>query len=136
MISRQETYDAVVDHLRKQGCKSMVPHLGNQLPAQCCRYRGPGGTKCAAGALIPDDKYSPEMEGESLFVPPMEDELGLAGRVLKELGHDLDLLSQLQYVHDNWPVAQWESRFQGLAKSCKLKYSPRESDAQRSGDGK
>lgn len=29
-----------------------------------CLYRGPDGTRCAIGWLIPEDKYSPDIEGK------------------------------------------------------------------------
>ncbi len=29
-----------------------------------CLYRGPNGKKCAIGVLIPDEKYTPHLEGQ------------------------------------------------------------------------
>jgi hypothetical protein len=51
----QKTFDTIVDHLYKQGCAS-VNDDGH------CLYRGPNGTKCAIGCLIPDDIYTRGME--------------------------------------------------------------------------
>ena len=45
----------MVEHLRQQGKPSVGPN-------GACLYRGPDGTKCAIGALIPDECYN-----ESLF---------------------------------------------------------------------
>lgn len=53
---RQAAFDTMVRHLRKQGRPSVEAR-------GCCRYRGPDGTKCAIGALISDDAYSPRLEG-------------------------------------------------------------------------
>lgn len=55
----QKTFNTIVDHLYKQGCAS-VNDAGQ------CLYRGPNGTKCAIGCLIPDDIYTKSMEGISL----------------------------------------------------------------------
>lgn len=32
-----------------------------------CAYRGKNGAKCAVGLFIPDDKYSEDFEGESIY---------------------------------------------------------------------
>jgi len=32
-----------------------------------CMYRGPDGLKCAVGWLIPDDQYTSDMEGHSIY---------------------------------------------------------------------
>lgn len=58
MTQRQEHFDTALAHLRKQGRKALAHHGG-------CAYRGKAGAKCAIGALIPDDRYEPEMEGRS-----------------------------------------------------------------------
>lgn len=55
MFDRQKAFDTALNGLRKQGRRSMN---GWQ-----CAYRGVGGLKCAVGFLIPDDKYSPIVEG-------------------------------------------------------------------------
>lgn len=48
-------FDKMLEHLRAQGCRSVDEF-------DSCLYRGPNGTKCAVGALIPDEKYSKDME--------------------------------------------------------------------------
>lgn len=93
MASRQETFDIVVAHLVKQGVQSKRGGL--------CMYRGPGGTKCAAGILIPDDAYDARMErvGASVEGPHCP------GTAILEAGYDRLLAVELQYIHDddrNW----------------------------------
>lgn len=53
-MTLQETFDKVVNGLRKQGCRS--------LKNGRCRYRGDNGRKCAVGMVIPDEDYNPDME--------------------------------------------------------------------------
>lgn len=54
--TEQEIFDTVVEHLMKQGKRSIVPG------ETTCVYRGPDGLKCAVGVLIADDEYDPEIE--------------------------------------------------------------------------
>lgn len=56
----QEVFNIVSLHLLKQ-VKRSTKHLKNSW-FLACAYRGNEGMKCAAGVLIPDDKYEPEME--------------------------------------------------------------------------
>ena len=59
-IEAQELYDFVVAAIVKQG----RPSVGDN---DRCLYRGPDGLKCAAGHVIPDGIYSPEiMENRSI----------------------------------------------------------------------
>jgi len=54
-MTRQEMLDKALAHLRKQG------EFAKTLYGACC-YRTPEGLKCAVGALIPDDRYEPQLE--------------------------------------------------------------------------
>jgi hypothetical protein len=60
-VTKQEYYDLL--------CKSAVDgtfpsfiSYGPEGKIKTCTYRGPGNKKCAAGLLIPDEKYYPELE--------------------------------------------------------------------------
>lgn len=96
-ISKQETFDTVVRALLAQGGPSMGPSLQRHL---ICRYRGEGGRKCAAGQLIPDDKYSADME--NVVVNPVCLPSEVAARALLDAlnGHDIELVQRLQLAHD------------------------------------
>ncbi len=108
MLSQQETFNYIVNHLRKQGRKSM-------RYINCCSecvYRGPDGTKCAVGFLIPDDIYLSCIEGYSVDY-------------LYQFGINLpyiDLLKDMQAVHDCLPVDDWERGFEETAQSYGLVY--------------
>lgn len=45
------------DHLTKQKARAVLPN------GQSCVYRDEDGNKCAIGCLIPDELYTPEVEG-------------------------------------------------------------------------
>lgn len=93
--TRQQTFDAVARHLFKQGRMSMDLKSGDVVGS--CRYRSKDGCRCAIGAVIPDDRYDPRMEGlmaDALLknFPEVCDALPLDGRFLVDLQqtHDED----------------------------------------------
>lgn len=51
-MNAQEIFDKVVNHLRKQGHRSLSED-GR------CLYRGSNGDKCAIGCIISDEDYQP-----------------------------------------------------------------------------
>lgn len=107
-MTNQETFDTVVAHLRKQGCRAGIKNA--------CLYRD-GDRKCAAGCLIPDDKYRPDMEGKSVYQTPV-------CQVLHELRHNIELVADLQTVHDRYDIFDWEINFKDIANKWMLKYVP------------
>jgi hypothetical protein len=86
MKTHQETFDIVYNAILKQGCFSYDL-------AEGCLYRGPNGVKCAAGHLIPDDKYDPKMEG-------IDAHLGIVKTILVKEDYDIEFVRQLQVIHD------------------------------------
>lgn len=87
-MTNQETFDTV--------CKGIIAQ-GRQAVGEdnACRYRA-GELKCAAGMLIPDDRYDPRMElGGALYTTGLVYNL-----VCVELGHDFALVKRLQECHD------------------------------------
>ena|ERR1044072_294874 len=87
-MNSQQIFDTVVTHLRTMPGKAFVQGKG-------CMYRTPTGNCCAAGKLIKDEEYKPEMEGRNV--------LGLVANTLfpdRLLPH-LHLIVKLQQVHDN-----------------------------------
>lgn len=105
-MTNQETFDIVVTALRAQGRKSVDAHGG-------CMYRGPNGLKCAAGHLIPDSLYSPEMEHKIASNHT---------KMLIELGHDPWFVNALQAAHDNAESDDFVNRFLARARLLALKY--------------
>lgn len=93
MSPEQKAFNKAYRGLASQGFeRSTAPTDGNH---DQCLYRGPGGRKCAAGWLIPDRKYKPEMEASGIVTYVLDEGLydfdGLDGR----------FLLTLQRAHDN-----------------------------------
>jgi hypothetical protein len=106
-MNNQEAFNIMVQHLRKQGRKSVLPDNPNG-----CAYRGADGLKCAIGALISDEKYQKKYEGHSASM--------LAQLTGMFKGLDPYLLDDVQNIHDNYPVTAWESRLKGVAEEYSL----------------
>lgn len=105
-LTNQSAFDIVVAHARAQGCRSVDTER-----SMACLYRGPNGTKCFIGALIPDELYKPEMEYQSFYevirdFPELDPILG---------GLSKNLLDRLQYTHDYKEVCEWEKELQDTA---------------------
>lgn len=99
-ISKQDTFNQVYLGLAAQGFKQSANRRGD------CLYRGPNGLKCAAGQVIPDDKFEPRFEGHGIVSVLPErwfdgestsKDLNL---MISGLGHNLGTLSELQSIHD------------------------------------
>ncbi len=91
-MTPQEIFDKVCVHLFTQRTPAM--NDGGD-----CLYRGPDGTRCAVGALIPDDVYEERIEFKDVY--------GIREWLIeKKLFRfsDVGLLKELQDVHDCWPL--------------------------------
>jgi hypothetical protein len=115
-MNMQEAFDTAARQIIKQGGQC----IGGESDA--CQYRGPNGTKCAAGAVMPDEFYRPEMEGK-----PIDDLVDECGFVLPDWMQEdvmMLLLSRLQVTHDislaenNWHL--WQLKMQEIARDFKL----------------
>lgn len=95
--SEQQAFTYVWKRVLNQGKPSKVRVEG-------CLYRGPGGLRCAVGWLLPDEYYTPDLEG---LIPT---EAGFP-----DLGYDPKFLVKLQYCHDD--ASSDESRFCELFKT-------------------
>lgn len=107
--TKQQVFDQVVAHLRKQGAKA------TQGPTTSCAYRNAAGLKCAAGCLIGDDEYDKRMENR-----------GWPGLVVDGLvpeAHE-KLIRDLQWVHDRHYVDRWETKLASVATTHRLQYTP------------
>lgn len=121
-MTRQEIFDIVVTSLRLQGVKS-------RRESGSCLYRGPNNTKCAAGWLIPDEKYKSEFElCDSIGNIIAKDvsnrescEISLYDCLVEVAGEEnLYFISILQDIHDHVSVHAWESEWEKLAKDYNL----------------
>lgn len=114
-MKMQEAFDIVVTHALKQNERALINPEGEDSDDCSCRYRTPNGLKCFVGALIPDDHYHPEMEGNNVadllrsFSPDyllLENESPL----IQE-----DFYSHLQEIHDYHEPAEWRKELINLA---------------------
>lgn len=109
MKTYQETFNIVYNAILKQGCLSLDDK-------GYCLYRGPNGTKCAAGHLIPDDKYDPKMENKPCWRTGREGNEDLENliitneitNILCDEGYDPSFVRKLQHMHDSsYSLHEW-----------------------------
>lgn len=124
MPTKQETFDTVITHLRKQGAKARDDLVDR------CLYRASGGKMCAAGCLIPDSQYRAWFEGAT--IGETRDHNAVT-QVISCLGHDLRLVKDLQLVHDLYGVERWEEQFERVAKQHNLIFTEKK-DADETGN--
>lgn len=96
----QQVYDQVKAHLLAQNRKSENEEK--------CLYRGPNGTKCAAGILIGDDEYKPEMDGRQCGW------VSLVEQGIVPADHRF-LIAELQNLHDDFSPDRWRIKLEELA---------------------
>ena len=101
--TEQEVFDHVSKHLLKQGERSRDESGG-------CLYRHED-LKCAAGCLIGDDEYDPNIEGFTWETLSRK----------KFPKNHADLIETLQFIHDAEPVKNWRSQLEKLAAVKNLK---------------
>lgn len=116
-MNKQEIFDTVYKALLEQGESS----VNNGV----CAYRGPNGTKCAVGHLIPDDLYEPEFEGKNI--------LGIHNSILEsifqvdDINPYLTFIFDLQQAHDNTlnyhGLEAWKREMKSITKSYNLEFN-------------
>ena len=100
-MNAQEIFDSSVLRLKSMKGQAAIPlNVGGVKPYMACQYRSPNGP-CLVGAFIPDDVYSPKMDGGY-----NADGLIETFPELPQFMRDYkDLLLLLQAIHDdssNW----------------------------------
>ncbi|CAL8475484.1 MULTISPECIES: hypothetical protein [Caballeronia] len=114
MLSPKEIYERVSEHLLTQRAVSEDDNGS-------CRLRSPEGRKCAIGSLVRDELYEPELEGVGIsYYRHARD-----GRLLRALyasnvnAYDpniIDLLIELEEVHDYADIDEWPELLAALGK--------------------
>lgn len=108
----QQVFDQVSKHMLAQNKQSKNHEVGG------CFYRH-GDLKCAAGCLIADSEYKPEMdtmENGTSWSDLVEHELVPTNR------HDV-LIGKLQDIHDENSPEDWSDRLQYLANISRLEFN-------------
>jgi len=103
----QEVFNQVTTHLLQQNSRS-VGEKGT------CMYRGSKNKVCAAGCLIAEDEYVEAFEYQRW------QELHDAGWVPED---HMELINELQIIHDSLPTEIWEKTLQQLAKDRNLNFN-------------
>ena len=116
----QYLFDRIARHLLAQRCQSR--------DGGDCAYRGADNTKCAVGAIMPDAAYWPGVEGlpvRGLYrcKPPIEQAAAFNVWINDVVLPNLELLSDLQRLHDQCPIALWAPRLAETAKAHGLNAS-------------
>lgn len=121
-MDRQQIFQLISDGLLAQGATSTrtVPATdGRRKLTQMLAYRGDHGRKCAAGFLIPDILYRPEMEGH-LFAYSVFDHV----RTHMQISHDeVEFITHLQWVHDSCEPSAWREELAALGDRYSLDIS-------------
>jgi len=104
----QDVFETVARHLLTQNKKSTQD-------GHCC-YRGEYGTKCAAGVLIPDERYDPKMDSRN---STGWDNIIYAYEF--STMHS-SLINALQYLHDNNHPETWKEHLKHLARVESLNF--------------
>jgi hypothetical protein len=112
----QALFDEVALGLLEQNAKS----AGEVESTETCMYRDPDGLKCAVGMVIADEHYSPTFEGVAALNYKVCDALIASGRITGPNDCRLDLLAQLQEVHDHIQVVNWPGALRRLAEKWSL----------------
>jgi hypothetical protein len=117
IMNKQQLFDTVVNHLRKQGKKSIDA-------GGACMYRGPDGTKCAAGILITDEEYHWDLEGKIVLALTTQKNKAYLPGFAEVVGPNTDLMLSLQSVHDQFVVEMWEKELESVAATYHVVYTP------------
>ncbi len=116
-----EIIDKVTEHLLNQNKKSISTYSmvqdENGQPVPGCLYRGEDGLKCAIGCLIKDDEYSFDIEGYTVL------ELYESKRLFKRLAPYVELLLDLQSIHDDYEPSEWPRLLKKLREAYVKIYS-------------
>lgn len=108
-MSKQATFNRVARHLLRQGRRAKAGTL--------CVLHAEDGSRCAAGVLVTRRDYRPDWEEYSGV-----ESYSLSGLCvyLKEKGHHLGLVDDLQHVHDHVAPSRWAAALRRVAKRRKL----------------
>jgi hypothetical protein len=111
MLSNQEIFNKVHDHLLKQNARASKIGLDGETQ---CMYRTPSGLTCAVGCLIYPNAYTPLIEGFGCHQQTVRDVL-LASDIDASISNTRYLLEELQECHDRVDVKDWASKLSEIA---------------------
>ena len=110
MPTKQETFDTVINHLRKQKSRAQFVHKGHITGA----YKEVDGNRGPIGLLLGDLVFD-DMEGKTVLDNNMR-------FIMRHRGYDISLCNELQTIHDLIEPEDWEYSFQGVGVKYNLEY--------------
>jgi hypothetical protein len=117
LVSQQDVFDFVARHLLWQNKKSLRENAlkgASGQPLARCSYRGDDGLQCAVGCLIADSAYTPALEGAAVTDAGVVEALKASNSLVVD-EKNLDLLGNLQDVHDDYEPYDWRIRLAWVA---------------------
>jgi hypothetical protein len=122
-MDKQEIFDQVVAHARRQGKKSELPPPASMVNPRS-RYFGPDGLKCFLGIFIQPNEYHREWETMDIMMVLNDYRCPQSLTIrLAPVSNTPQFLEDLQNIHDRQEVEDWERSFQSVAKAYNLKYT-------------
>lgn len=110
-MNHQEIFNKVATHLLTQNKVSIMDvDVSTDTTLTICAYRGKENTRCAFGILIDDLDYNRSMEGKPIY-RLVNEYVGLD--VYKSY---IDLIVDLQKVHDDYNTSMWYDKLLDVAK--------------------
>jgi hypothetical protein len=116
---QQRIFNKVASHLLRQNKKSTIPG-----EPQYCAYRGKDGLRCALGTLITNQNYSQGLDGAyggGVGYPEVYDSIIKSYPFCEG---QVQLLHDLQSIHDMQKPSRWRQKLSVLAKKYNLKMVP------------
>ena len=129
-MNRQGVFNQIAKHLLTQMEKSS--------DGISCQYRDPSGNRCAIGAIIPEEIYVRGMECGAIshLVETFPQLLTLWNiKSSDESDPDIDLLGELQFVHDHIAVSGWEWELGKCASKYNLEFDKERIKGNEATDG-
>lgn len=105
--SLQDVFNYIANHLLTQNKKSQTCHFN-------CAYKGENNTKCAVGCIVSSKEYRPSMEGKS-STKIINDHNPLVTNI-----DMLNMLRDLQILHDGAMTVEWPAGLNNIAAKYKL----------------
>lgn len=91
----------------------LLTQMAKATDFDVCRYRAPDGKRCAVGCLIKDEFYTPDLEGLPTDMHPVCVALEQSGVPITP--HMIEILNELQWIHDQHKVTDWKQELNDLA---------------------
>lgn len=110
----QEIFDKIADHLLTQNSKAIRNNYGSAAYHGYSQFNPEILAQCAIGCLIPDNKYSREIEGFGITHLLEFLKLKYYNALIESL------LSDLQNLHDHTSVDSWLYELKLIAENYEL----------------